>query len=479
MPNIPSAQNWRKIVSRGKYPLLFVHELNIGLLNTHRVTGFKTKLTSYARVKGASYLFEPEAQKFILQLRKVLQTDPKKALVWLDNYRAKVKDLFLWISKTDKLIKKIDLSQADLIRLHRQYTKKVETVWWWCYLPFLMDDAITLELSDLLIKLGWPKKELASAIAALTFNPKIALHQQEQAELLKLAAGIKKGGWKKHEKKITQHLYKWGWKNSWCYIQNPLSQNDLRNEIKILVGKNPGRVLIQLKKEQQKRQQVRNKILAQFKSKQLKILADVLAEYAFWHSYKMEEKTKSVYLAKPFLDSLAKSLDLSYWQLIELIPSEIWAKKINRKIIKERLKDSGILMLFGHWQVITGKRLTVLKNKIEKQPKNLKSLNGFVVYPGHAVGKAVFAEEGVNVLKVKINTGDILVTPMTTATMVPLIKKVAGIVTNEGGLLSHAAIIAREFKKPCVVGTQFATKIFKTGDLIKVDAINGIVRKIK
>ena len=60
----------------------------------------------------------------------------------------------------------------------------------------------------------------------------------------------------------------------------------------------------------------------------------------------------------------------------------------------------------------------------------------------------------------------------------PLIQKCSAIVTDSGGILSHAAISARELKKPCVTGTLVATKIFKDGDMLKVDANNGTVRKI-
>jgi pyruvate, water dikinase len=48
----------------------------------------------------------------------------------------------------------------------------------------------------------------------------------------------------------------------------------------------------------------------------------------------------------------------------------------------------------------------------------------------------------------------------------------------EGGITCHAAITARELKKPCVTGTKFATQIFKTGDMVEVDADSGVVRKI-
>ena len=62
--------------------------------------------------------------------------------------------------------------------------------------------------------------------------------------------------------------------------------------------------------------------------------------------------------------------------------------------------------------------------------------------------------------------------------IVPLMKKAAAIVTDEGGVTSHAAIVSRELGIPCVIGTQKATNTFKTGQKIKVDADNGIVSVI-
>lgn len=74
--------------------------------------------------------------------------------------------------------------------------------------------------------------------------------------------------------------------------------------------------------------------------------------------------------------------------------------------------------------------------------------------------------------------GEILVSSMTMPDFIPAMKKAAAIVTDEGGITCHAAIIARELKKPCIVGTSIATSVFKNGDLVEVDAIKGIVRKI-
>ncbi len=78
----------------------------------------------------------------------------------------------------------------------------------------------------------------------------------------------------------------------------------------------------------------------------------------------------------------------------------------------------------------------------------------------------------------KMEKGDILVSDTTGPEMVVAIEKAAAIVTDEGGMMSHAAVISREFNIPCVVGTTYATEVFKDGDLIEVNANSGVVRKV-
>lgn len=78
----------------------------------------------------------------------------------------------------------------------------------------------------------------------------------------------------------------------------------------------------------------------------------------------------------------------------------------------------------------------------------------------------------------KVQQGDILITMMTRPEFLPVMHRAAAFVCDEGGLTSHAAIVAREMKKPCIVGTRVGSKIFKDGDMVEVDATAGTVRKI-
>ena len=68
---------------------------------------------------------------------------------------------------------------------------------------------------------------------------------------------------------------------------------------------------------------------------------------------------------------------------------------------------------------------------------------------------------------------------MTSIKFVPYLKKIKGIVTNEGGIACHAAIISRELKIPCIIGTKIATKVINNGDLIEMDANKGVVKILK
>lgn len=78
----------------------------------------------------------------------------------------------------------------------------------------------------------------------------------------------------------------------------------------------------------------------------------------------------------------------------------------------------------------------------------------------------------------KFEQGDVLVTSMTRPEFLPLMNKAGAFVTDEGGISCHAAIIAREMKKPCIIGTKNGTRILKDGDMVEVDATNGIVKII-
>ncbi len=112
----------------------------------------------------------------------------------------------------------------------------------------------------------------------------------------------------------------------------------------------------------------------------------------------------------------------------------------------------------------------------EESYENVMEVQGVVANPGICRGRVrVLKSNAVDDFK----DGNILVTGMTTPDFTPLVKICGAIVTDEGGITCHAAIVSREMKKPCVIGTKIATKVFKDGDMVEVDADKGVVRKVE
>jgi phosphoenolpyruvate synthase/pyruvate phosphate dikinase len=119
---------------------------------------------------------------------------------------------------------------------------------------------------------------------------------------------------------------------------------------------------------------------------------------------------------------------------------------------------------------------------IEKQLK--KSVNGKITELKGTVANKGIAKGRIRICRSihdipKLKKGEILVASMTRPEYLPAMQKAAAIVTDEGGITSHAAIISREMNKPCIIGTKIATEVFKDGDMVEVNANHGVVRRLK
>lgn len=115
----------------------------------------------------------------------------------------------------------------------------------------------------------------------------------------------------------------------------------------------------------------------------------------------------------------------------------------------------------------------------DSQAGKVNLIKGQSVYPGKVRGRVKIILPSYNLNRSNFSKGDILIATHTNPHIMPLIKKATAIITDEGGLLSHAAVLSREFKIPCVIGAKIATKVLKDGDLVEVDANKGIVKVIK
>jgi len=116
-----------------------------------------------------------------------------------------------------------------------------------------------------------------------------------------------------------------------------------------------------------------------------------------------------------------------------------------------------------------------LEPKLEIIKNN--EIKGQVAFKGKLRGKVRLIKLVAEAKSLK--KGEVLVTAMTDPRYIQAMKKAAAIVTDEGGITCHAAIVARELKKPCIIGTKIATQVLRSGDEVEVDAVKGIVKIIR
>ncbi|MBD3156177.1 MAG: hypothetical protein GF368_06055 [Candidatus Aenigmarchaeota archaeon] len=201
----------------------------------------------------------------------------------------------------------------------------------------------------------------------------------------------------------------------------------------------------------------------------LKIIKEEIREKKYGYFFNGIEKVK-------------KSIDESKVLVPSLNDQEI------RKLVEYGFKgakfhDSNVEIefLIGEDSKIEAYELQLKHGFKLENPKLKRKSNSLVegtsVFPGKITGNVKIIEKEEHLSKV--NKGDILIViPMDIPTFLPVVDKAAAIITDSGGITSHLATIAREFKIPCIVGTENASKILKDGDRIIFDGGRGTISTV-
>lgn len=171
--------------------------------------------------------------------------------------------------------------------------------------------------------------------------------------------------------------------------------------------------------------------------------------------------------------------DLEYLQISEIESFLINNENNFNNLVNERKNITIIYYPKSKLEILEGKKAETLleKGKFKEISITRKEtvLKGQIASLGRVIGKAkvVFNSKEA---EAKIEKGDILVAPYTAVEYLTSMKKASGIITETGGVTSHAAIVSRELNIPCIVGLKEATKRIKDGQKIELNADEGKVR---
>lgn len=212
----------------------------------------------------------------------------------------------------------------------------------------------------------------------------------------------------------------------------------------------------------------------------------IIAELGAWMDERKRLMQKSVLMIDLYLSQLARHLaeekdSLRFYFIDELKQLVVSGKKIADDEIRRR-QDKSMVVYYRQDNKI--KRKLFFNNDVEACfnlffPKSTSlCLSGPVA---SKAGERIVGEAQIilDIYKQNFLPGKILVTTMTRPEFVPIMRQAKAIITDEGGLTCHAAIVARELGIPCLIGTRRATKIFRTGDKLEIDFNQGKVKKIE
>jgi pyruvate,water dikinase len=237
------------------------------------------------------------------------------------------------------------------------------------------------------------------------------------------------------------------------------------------------------------------------KEKQAKILSSLTAE-AKEHSWFIQQASLTRLLLKgcwggtsyfllPLFSYLAEKAGVSVRDMIlfatakemaDLIEKGTW---ISSGELERRKQGYFLYFKDGEVSLFAGEEAKAMKTQILDPllPKETREFKGTIANKGNVQGKVkiikVDSLKDIQKIAPDLTKEHILVTGMTNPTMMVLVRKVAGIVTDEGGMACHAAIISREFGLPCLVGCHIATQVLRDGDTIELDADHGYVRVLE
>ncbi|MEK7151082.1 MAG: PEP-utilizing enzyme [Patescibacteria group bacterium] len=454
-------------------------------------------------VENYDYLFTSSSRGYVRIRQKDLVISKMQKAISDEKYLSYIADTTML--RTKELTKVTDGvmavfsgsdSKENLALLWKKTHKALLDVIPWYFIPYYVTEGnmITDKIKEGLKKHQKSIEEITdsqNALMVLIFPTEEVLLQKAERDLATLVDLAEKTPDFERNKsfmeKVEAYRAEYSWTKSYVVLpKEPLSIEEVFGRIHSGVEKKFAEQYRIQHAQKEKNKELASKLLERIaEDKELVNQVMWARRYGWLLSASVEESLVATARLIPFYKKIAETIGVSYEHWIHCTAEEISSslesgEKISPAIITERIKGyvffregSGIKLAVGE----TGAQLAGwIDGTVGVPQEEICELKGQPASPGFVTGKvrvATTPQEAYNILE-----GEILVCSMTSPDYLPAMKRAGAIVTDEGGLLSHAAIVSREIGKPAVIATKIATRVLKTGDLVEVDANKGIIRII-
>ena len=321
-----------------------------------------------------------------------------------------------------------------------------------------------------------------SVLEILLAPEELSFHQASERDLFALAAASKG---QPSVEDLVRYAERWHWVENSYFETKKLPAGYFAEKVRALAPAEARRKLTEIENYLRETKQKKAEICTRFKlPPEIAELSSILSHSIWWQDH----RKGLAWWAADTIDILSrvaeKKFKISFGSILMYTANE-WTELFARqKIVADSvIKERSTLTIFDCTSdgVIEyrGKEAEKILGVFEDE-KNAsyvaQIIKGTAVSKGRATGRVCVLLSPRNLDKMQ--DGNVLVTAMTSPDFIVAMRRASAVVTDVGGLMSHAAIISRELRVPCIVGTKIATKVLKDGDLVEVDASSGVVKKL-
>ena len=493
---------YKKLISRiknkkfwaGSAPALIqtVYPFMVGFINTNRYFkfGFKLAISNIKNFYIDQFLDEKENIQITEKLVEIYRKNKFRK-----NYGIWKKILNNFYRKIEKLnrVSFSNFSDKELLNEYLDLMSLFIKAW---TIPLILEGTAIFtennffpEFKKEISKLNLDNKIITQYFAGLSSPEKISFLGKERRDFLKLCILAKSN--KNFKKDLKEHCQKFYWVHFGYVETDPITEEETLKLIKREIAKKPASGL----KEELKKFLTFEKDIIAKKKKIIKILKiskktqeifKAISFFGHWIDERKEMNIRGNGVLIKYLKEIGGRVKIDYLLIGLTLPGEI--KKIINNIgnpllikkweknLKQRKKGCVLVCEYKKKPILyDGKAFQEIFKNLFKKDKisKAKVLEGMVVSRQEkdcVIGKVRVI---LDPAKKKILPGEILVTSMTRPDFAPLTKEAKAVITDEGGMTCHAAIVSREMGIPCIVGTKIATKILKDGDLVELKLNHG------
>src|SRR3989344_1964162 len=307
------------------------------------------------------------------------------------------------------------------------------------------------------------------------FNKELFLHRQP-AEIVRLI--------KNHARKMLEDYHARYAPVTALWVEEPASLEDFASQLSqyLKQGKSPALEFEAVDGDLKARCKEKQRLAAELRlDEKHERLFGAFGNFMLTKLYRRYAQIRALYKMRSVFREIASRFGITFDQARFMLPHEYERLLLGGNLavagLNEREKFCVLYCEEGFDSILLGAEAKELEDStVQKISSEMVELKGQCASLGFAKGRVKIILSPADLPKME--KGDILVAIATNPDIVPAMKKASAIVTEQGGVTSHAAIVSRELGVPCVIGTKVATKWLKDGDLIEVDATRGVVRKL-